>query len=150
MIEVRVPIKSPVIGKVVKRYKTLYKQAKASGEGANYTTAMMWNNINKALCIDGMFLSEADLRKPILSQWDKSGFKVFYHSHWYYAVKLLRTVQNGIIASVVDACYEGQYHNDRTQRPYILKESTLRRIVTEVIKQLFTRKAAGFHLRLFL
>lgn len=136
MIEVRVPIKSPIIGKVVKRYKTLYRQMKKCGEGANYTEEMMWNNIDKALCINGIYLEPTDFKFPIIAKWKRNNYKVFYHSHWYYAVKFLRTTQNEVIASVVDACYEGQYHNDRTQRPYPIKESTLRKIIAESIRRI--------------
>lgn len=131
MIEVKVPRKSPIIGKVVKRYKTLFRQMKSCGEGVNYTEGMMWDNIRKALCIDGIFLEPSDLKAPIIKKWAQSNFKVFYHSHWYYAVKLLQTQQGDAIASVTDACYEGQYHNDRTKSPYPIKESQLRNIIRE-------------------
>lgn len=107
-----------------------------------YTRAKMLGNIRSAIGVNGTFVEPTDIRNPILSGWQKNGYKVWPHDHWYYAVRLMQNSNGDPIAVIFDAEYEGDYHNNTMQtKPYseskirnvnfVITESQLRQIIRE-------------------
>ena len=100
-----------------------------------YPISKLRQNIANALSINGSYIDPHKLKEPLYNAWITNKYKVIFHSHWYYAVQLMIDSKGETIAKVVDALYEGDYHNDTMEtKPYesILK---INRIISEVINQ---------------
>ena len=113
-----------------------------NGSRPYYTRARMLDNIRAAIGVNGTFIESTDIRNPVLLEWQRNGFKVWPHNHWYYAVRLMQDNNGDPIAVIIDAEYEGDYHNNTMQtKPYSeskiryggfgITESQLRQIIRE-------------------
>ena len=71
---------------------------------------------------------------PIYNKWKEQQYKVISYGHWFYALILVKKASGEIVAKVVDALYEGDYHNDKMQtKPY---ESKVIGTILELMKRL--------------
>ena len=104
--------------KVSRKYTNLRRQMK-NNEGRTYSIEKLKQNISNALSINGQYIDSYKLREPVLETWVANGYRVLNYNHWYYAVFLFTNPKGEVVAKVVDAIYEGDYHNNKMQtKPY--------------------------------
>ena len=131
---VLVVIPSSIATKVSRKYTNLRRKLIRAGGRRTYPIIKLRQNIANALSINGGYIDPHKLKKPIYNDWIKKKYKVFFYGHWYYAVILMVNSTGEPIAKVVDALYEGDYHNDTMQtNPYDENKRCINSIITEVI-----------------
>ena len=111
---IKVVINSPVTKIVVDKYTALYQQRRKS-LGRAYPRAQFIANIRAALSCNGEFISETELREPIINSWKTKKYKVYKYRHWFYAVVLRLNSRGDVIAVSQDARYKSDYHYDVLQ-----------------------------------
>lgn len=120
--------------KVSRKYTTLRRQMRRS-TGRAYPIAKLRQNIANALSINGGYVGPHKLKEPLYKAWVTNIYKVLPYNYWFYAVQLIINPQGEVIARVVDALYEGDYHNDTMQtKPYESKV-LIKRIISETISK---------------
>jgi hypothetical protein len=145
---VLVVIPNSIAIKVSRKYTNLRRQRLRSGSRKPYSIAKLRANIANALSINGDYIDPHDLKEPLYSLWITNKYKVLPYNHWFYAVKLMINANGETIARVVDALYEGDYHNDTMKtRPFRMdnpddksnlvdwKEYKIKSIIRETIEQ---------------
>ena len=143
---VLVVIPQSIAIKVSRKYTNLRRQRLRSGSRKPYPISKLRENIANALSINGGYVDPHDLKEPLYSSWITNKYKVLAYNHWFYAVRLMTNANGEVIAKVVDALYEGDYHNDKMRtRPFKMdspddmsnlvdwKEYKAQTIITETI-----------------
>jgi len=115
---VLVIITPPIAIKVSRKYTNLRRQ-KIRSTGKAYPLTKLKQNIAQALSVNGDYVDPIELKEPIYNDWILKNYKVLHYGHWFYAVQVMTGAEGEIIAKVVDALYDGDYHNDKMEtKPY--------------------------------
>ena len=124
--------------KVSRKYTNLRRQMRRR-TGRAYPIARLRQNIANALSINGGYVDPHKLKEPRYNAWVTNKYKVLPYNHWFYAVQLMINSKGEFIARVVDALYEGDYHNDTMKtKPYESK-ILINRIISETINNYLKR-----------
>lgn len=107
--------------------------------GRAYPIAKLRQNIANALSINGGYVDPHKLKEPLYNVWVANKYKVLPYNHWFYAVRLMINSQGEVIARVVDALYEGDYHNDTMQTKPYENKVLINRIISETISKYISR-----------
>lgn len=130
---IRIPKGSSIRQKIRTIYTDLYILWKrAYPNSTSYTVSRLRQNIRNALSIHGRVFKEEQFSRSRYIKWGNS--IVIFYSHFYWLVCFRKDRNGNIVADVIDACYEGDYHNDiMSTKPY--GESVLRRLFMNIIKE---------------
>lgn len=133
---VLVVIPQSIAIKVSRKYTNLRRQMLRSRERRPYPISKLKQNIANALSINGGYIDTHDIKEPLYNDWIVKNYKVLPYSHWYYAIQLMIDNKGETIAKVVDALYEGDYHNDTMEtKPYEENKLSINRIIIETINR---------------
>lgn len=133
---VLVVIPQSIAIKVSRKYTNLRRQMLRSRERRPYPISKLKQNIANALSINGGYIDPHDIKEPLYNDWITKKYKVLPHNHWYYAIQLMIDSKGETIAKVVDALYEGDYHNDTMEtKPYEENKLNFNRIIIETINR---------------
>lgn len=110
-ITISLPRNSQVRRYIQNKYTDLFFAWKrANPTSTLYTQRKLRQNIRQALSIHGQTFKEEAFNQTEYAPWGK-GLDIKY-GHWFYLVNISIDKKGRLIALVIDACYEGDYHND--------------------------------------
>ena len=139
-IIVRIPPNSLVRRKIQSTYRDLYLRWRTKYPTSTaYSMAMAMANYRNVVSIHGKVFPETAFH--LADRYWHNGIVIGY-SHWFFLVEFQTNKRGQIIASIKDACYEGDYHNDTMNTtPY--DESILKNQKTILEKYLLNDNRQG-------
>jgi len=131
-IKVKIPYHSKVRDIVKDTYTKLYNERKAAmPNDKGYTRKQLTQNINNVTSINNKEINVFEIRNSTFDDWVAKGWKQIYYSHWYFAIIVKRDGNNGAVAEIQDAHYEGEHHNDELHGgPYDSMNESLKQVLS--------------------
>lgn len=132
-VTIRIPNGSRIRQKIRDIYTDLRTQwRRANPFSTSYSTSKLRQNIRNALSIHRRVFKEEQFSRSSYTKWGNG--IIIYYSHFYWLVNFRQDRKGNIIADVIDACYEGDYHNDiMNTTPY--GEGSIRNLNKEILKE---------------